>query len=201
VIRLLFQKPIRAAGFIVKLYRDHWLATPAGILSALLSTIVTASVMLILSPILHAALSNESAIIANAVVAPLLAYVLYLAAYYSQMFLIERRSLLGDDGQVDHVKLQDWIRGAKYDYIAHLPSDAYLITLAGIAQAVLERSGVPIFWAVLSSQFVDDIVTFLKEPALWGGAKKIVSWEKSRTSLGAGAVSNLEEPAGRQGRV
>ena len=183
---------IKAIVAFVKLYRDHWVATPAGILSAVFSTVVTASVMLILSPIFHAALSNEPAIVVNAVVAPLLAYVLYLAAYYSQMFLIERRSLLGDDGQVDHAKFRDWIRGAKYDYIAHLPSDAYLITLAGIAQAVLERSGVPIFWAVFSSQFVDDIVTFLKEPALWGGAKKIVSWENSRKNVGVSSGSNLE---------
>jgi len=41
-------------------------------------------------------------------------------------------------------------------------------------QAGLETQGMPIFWAVLASQFVDDFITFLLEPAIWNGAPDAV---------------------------
>lgn len=199
MIRDILQLPLRAARTLVKLYRDHWFATPAGIISAIISTVVTAAAMIAISRITHGSLSYGSAIAANAIIGPLMAYILYLVSYYLQMYLIERRTLLAADGSINADKLRDWVRGAKFDYIAHLPSDAYLISLAGIAQAVLERSGTPIFWAVIATQLMDDVITFLKEPALWGGSKLIVNWEKQRSA--AGQSINLDDSPRRQGQI
>jgi|GEM_PF-6064461 len=51
-------------------------------------------------------------------------------------------------------------------------------------QAGLETQGMPIFWAVLASQFVDDFITFLLEPAIWNGAREVVAWEnRSETTV------------------
>ena len=170
--------PIRVAKFLFLSYKNHWFATPAGAIAALISTLGAAIIMTAVSPIWHGLLQHQSAILANAICAPLLAYTLYLFSYYLQMFLKERYILFAADGKLDSTKFTQWKRVVRYDYLAHLPSDTYLIALAGIMQATLETKGMTIFWAVITSQFVDDLITFLKEPALWSGAKEVVAWEE-----------------------
>lgn len=170
---------MRAVRFFIDAYRDHWLATPIAALAAILSTTLAAITMSIVALISYQAFTKGQAILLHAILGPLTAYVFYLAIYYGGMFIKEKRSLL-TDGHLDKAKLRNWFRVVKYDYIAHLPSDCYLITLAAIMQAGLESTGMHVFFAVLVSQFVDDFITFLKEPALWGGAKAIVAWEGKR---------------------
>lgn len=176
--------PLHLLKVLFRAYRAHWFAVPAAAVAAVISSCTAASLMLLISPLTHGALNNSSAILANSIIAPLLAYVLYLLIYYAQMYRRERHSLLDEDGQLSDAKLRAWFRVVKYDYLAHVPSDTYLITLAAVAQGVLESQGTPIFWAVLGSQFVDDLITFLKEPAIWGGAKGLVAWEsREETTL------------------
>ncbi len=176
--------PFRLLRLLVRTYRAHWFAVPAAVIAALISSCTAATVMIPLSRLTHSALNNTQAIIVNSVVAPLIAYALYLLVYYSQMYYRERKLLLDESGAVSDSKRREWFRVVKYDYIAHIPSDTYLISLAAVAQGILESQGTPIFWAVLGSQFVDDVITFLKEPAIWGGAKGIVAWEsREETTL------------------
>jgi hypothetical protein len=137
--------------------------------------------MIVVSKVTHSTFSPGAAVSMNSVVGPLLAYLLYLAVYYSCMFMMEQRSLRGADGRFDRSLLRKWFRVAGYDYLAHVPSDIYLVFLAGVMQGMLESSGVPIFFAVVLSQVVDDLVTFLKEPAIWAGAKEVVAWEERTT--------------------
>lgn len=170
--------PIRAVKFLLLSYKNHWFATPAGAIASLISTLGAAIIMTGVSSISHTLLQRPSAILANAICAPLLAYTLYLGSYYLQMFLKERHILFTANGKLDRAKFTQWKRVVRYDYLAHLPSDTYLIALAGIMQATLETKGMTIFWAVIASQFVDDLITFLKEPALWSGAKEVVAWEE-----------------------
>lgn len=178
---------MRAVRFFINAYREHWLATPIAALAAILSTTLAAVIMSIVALISYQAFTKGQAILLHAILGPLTAYVFYLAIYYGGMFLKEKKTLL-TDGHLDRVKLKNWFRVVKYDYIAHVPSDCYLITLAAIMQAGLESAGMHVFFAVLLSQFVDDFITFLKEPALWGGAKAIVSWEDKRGKTLAGSV-------------
>ncbi len=128
----------------------------------------------------HAALTRRQAIVTNSIVGPLTAYAIYLAVYYTAMYLKERSSLEDVNTELAKEKLTAWFRVVKYDYLAHVPSDIYLITIAGVMQGVLEGNNTPIFWAVVTSQFADDFITFLKEPAIWGGAKRLVAWETER---------------------
>ncbi len=182
----------RLTRFFLNAYKNHWIASPAGMLAALISSVGIASVMLLISPIIHELFSNGLAITLNAIVAPLLAYVVYLSVYYFCMFLSERSTLINSGNQIDRQKLVSWVRVVKYDYLAHVPSDIYLITCAGILQAALEANGRGIFSAVLISQFLDDLITFLKEPAIWSGAKEIVAWEnRADTTLGAKLLRKL----------
>ena len=191
-MRAFFRRTFHLIRVFLRAYRAHWFAVPAAAIAAVVSTFSAATLMLLISPLAHHSLSNGKAILVNAVVAPLIAYVLYLLCYYSQMYRRERPTLLDETGAVSEVKLREWFRVVKYDYIAHLPSDTYLIALAGLAQAVLESQGTPIFWAVLGSQLVDDLITFLKEPAIWGGAKGLVAWEsKKDTTLLQRTISTV----------
>lgn len=170
---------MRIVRFFFDIYKNHWLATPIAAVAAIVSTTFAALIMAGISTITYEILSKSQAILLHAILGPMFAYIFYLSVYYGGMFLKEKRSLY-DNGELDKAKFKNWLRVVKYDYIAHLPSDCYLITLAAIMQAGLETSGVHIFFAVLISQFVDDFITFLKEPALWGGAKALVSWEDKR---------------------
>ncbi len=179
-LRHVARVPFILLKFFFRAYRLHWFATPAGAIAAVVSTMGAATLMLAISPVVHRSLAFATAIAANAVIAPLLAYALYLSVYYFGMYIKERNSLIDDKGQISPERRKDWLRVVKYDYLAHLPSDVYLVTLAGIMQAALEAKGAPIFWAVFTSQFVDDLLTFLKEPAFWNGAKEVVAWEKSK---------------------
>jgi len=178
---------LKIVRFFIDLYRHHWLATPIAAVAAIVSTTLAALIMAIIAPVTYELLSKSQAIVFHALLGPMLAYIFYLSVYYGGMFLKERHSLY-DNGELDKVKFKNWLRVVKYDYIAHLPSDCYLITLAAIMQAGLETSGVHIFFAVLISQFVDDFITFLKEPALWGGAKALVSWEDKRGKTLTGSI-------------
>lgn len=170
--------------FFFNAYVDHWVAAPAGFAAAVVSTFGAAILMLAIAPFTAAVFENKLAIGVNAVIAPLLAYISYLGVYYYLMFLKERPAMLDGADRVIPARLYDWYRVARYDYIAHVPSDIYLITLAGIMQATLEHQGMPIFWAVVTSQLVDDFMTFLKEPAIWSGAKAVVAW-KNRAADGS----------------
>ena len=178
--------------FFLNAYRYHWFATPAAAVAAVVSTFGVAAVMLLISPILHSHFDTNTAIVINAIVAPMLAYLVYLSVYYGGMFLKERVLLVDESGQIDRAKLADWFRVVKYDYLAHVPSDIYLISLAAIMQATLEKHGTSIFWAVITSQFVDDLITFLKEPAIWNGAKEVVAWEnREDTTLRSAVIARL----------
>lgn len=172
---------LKTYRFFIRAYAAHWMACPLGALAAVVSTVGAASLMHLISPLWRGYLEKQNSILLNAIAGPLFAYIFYLSVYYFGMFLKERRSLLTEDRKnLDRSKFRAWLKVVKYDYLAHLPSDCYLITLAAIMQAGLEASGSSIFWAIISSQFVDDFITFLKEPAIWAGAKAIADWELRR---------------------
>lgn len=169
---------LSSGRFFLRAYKNHWYATPAAAFAAVVSTLGAATIILLFDPLLILYVAREKLIICHAIIAPLLAYLLYLGIYYSGMFFRERKALLNSEGNLDSDKLRLWLRVVRYDYLAHVPSDIYLISLAAVMQAALEKQGVGVFWAVITSQFVDDFITFLKEPAIWNGARELVAWEK-----------------------
>ena len=169
-----YKKPplliVRFFRFLAAAYRNHWVAAPLGALAALISTLSAATLMIPIEQLLSLRYAMPNVIIANAIIGPLLAYALYLAVYYTGMFWRERASLIDENGNLERTVFKDWCRTVRYDYLAHLPSDCYLISLAAITQATLQFNGITVFFALLTSQFVDDLITFLKEPAIWAGA-------------------------------
>lgn len=188
-----FVKAIPRIGkFFLEAYTRHWLATPIAACAAVVSTFGAATAMLVVSPIGKSIFPPAVSIGFNALFAPLLAYILYLSFYYFGMFLKERSALRAENGELDSERFQAWLRVVRYDYLAHVPTDVYLISLAALMQATLEASGTSIFWAVITSQLVDDFITFLKEPAIWNGAQKLVDWEeREQRTLGEAVGSRL----------
>lgn len=174
--------PLAVIRYLVLAYRTHWFATPAAAAASTVSTLGAATLMLFVSPLSHSRLSDGSAVAVNAIIATLTSYVTYLLIYYFGMYYKERRTLITTSGERCPKMFRNWLRAARYDYIAHVPSDIYLVILAGAMQASLEHQGVPIFLAVVASQFVDDLVTFFKEPAIWSGSKSVVVWENNNNS-------------------
>lgn len=74
-----------------------------------------------------------------------------------------------------------------------------LLTLAGTMQFALQSGGMPAWGAILASQLGDDIAAFLKEPAVWAGAKGIAGWEeRSGKTLGRSIVARLAPRRGEQ---
>lgn len=175
-----FHSVVRILALIIKGYFRHWFAAPAAAFAAVISTVGAATVMWMVSPVAARFLNEHySLALFDAIVGPLFAYIVYLLTYYSAMFWRERAQLRGEDGLLDEKKYRQWLRVVRFDYLAHVPSDVYLISLAAIMQFGLEMQGMGVFSAVLVSQFVDDFITFLKEPAIWAGANSLAAWESS----------------------
>lgn len=187
------------AKLFVTAYRDHWFAAPVALLASSVSTLGTAVLFVLVSPIHRPALGHAWSNVLDAIAAPLTAYAIYLLVYYAVMCRAEARRARAARGAAGATTIANWRAVVAYDYLAHLPADACLLTLAGTMQFALQSGGMPAWGAILASQLGDDIATFLKEPAVWAGAKGIAGWEeRSGKTLGRSIVARLAPRRGEQ---
>lgn len=70
----------------------------------------------------------------------------------------------------------------QYDFLAHLPSDFWVMPVMGAATGGFFVAGVSQFWSIMLAQTLADIAYAIKEPFFWHGAKKLVAWQEARTA-------------------
>jgi hypothetical protein len=80
------------------------------------------------------------------------------------------------NGRVDKAALRQKFRIIKYDFIAHLPSDLWVMPMIGAAQGGLMLAGSSQMWAIVIAHTLSDIAYAIKEPLYWHGAKQVVMW-------------------------
>ena len=112
-------------------------------------------------------------------VSSVVGYTTYLIAYYSGMLWKERSDWIVE-GRVSEKELRRKLRVIQYDFVAHLPSDFWVMPLMGAATGGLFVAGLSQFWSILFAHTLADVAYAIKEPFFWHGAKKLVAWQESR---------------------
>ena len=102
-------------------------------------------------------------------------YLTYVSLYYMGMLCKERKDWMSK-GSVDNAALRQKFRIIKYDFIAHLPSDLWVMPMIGAAQGGLMLAGSSQMWAIVIAHTLSDVAYAIKEPLYWHGAKQVVMW-------------------------
>ena len=169
-----------SVSFVRQALRDDWLAALVSCLAALPSNLATCWIMEFMAPALLSlglAHSEAQGIAVVAAVTPFVGYTTYLLAYYAGMLIKERRDFFRR-GCLSRRALRRKLRVVWYDFLAHLPSDAFVIPVMGAAQGGLSFAGLPQFWAIFWAQFLADCAYAWKEPFFWHAAKRLASWRE-----------------------
>lgn len=170
--------PMRAVSFVGTALRNEWLAIPICVVAGIPSTLVTCAIMEFVAPavrglsFVHGEFRYVSII---ASLSSVVGYATYLVAYYIGMLIKERRDWLAE-GRVDRAALYAKWRVIKYDFVAHLPTDFWIMPLIGVAQGGLLVAGMSQFWSIFTANLLADIAYAAKEPLFWHGAKQLVAW-------------------------
>lgn len=178
IIGAALSMPRAAVSFVGRAMRHEWLAIPICVIAGIPSTLVTCAIMELVAPMLRGLpfvrgeLSYLSLVTS---VSSVVGYVTYLVAYYIGMLIKERRDWM-PAGVIDSAALYAKWRVIKYDFVAHLPTDFWIMPLIGVAQGGLLVAGVSQFWSIFSANLVADIAYAAKEPLFWHGAKQLVAW-------------------------
>jgi hypothetical protein len=170
--------PRQVVSFVGSALRNEWLAIPICVVAGIPSTLVTCVVMELLAPAIrslpfvHGELSYLSIV---ASISSVVGYVTYLIAYYIGMLIKERRDWM-PAGSIDATALRSKWRVIACDFVAHLPTDFWIMPLIGVAQGGLLVAGVSQFWSIFTANLCADIAYAAKEPLFWHGAKQLVAW-------------------------
>ncbi len=170
--------------FIKESLQQEWMAIPICILAGFPSTLVTTAIMAIVAPWLRyfdVAKSEAGFISMVSVVSSVVGYGTYLVAYYIGMMWKERRDWLAN-GRIVTTGLRRKIKVIQYDFLAHLPSDIWVMPLMGAATGGLFVAGASQFWSIVVAHTLADVLYAIKEPFFWHGAKELVAWQENRTA-------------------
>lgn len=168
--------------FVRRAVSEEWLAALVSCMAALPSNLATCFIMQLLAPILISlSLVEEGAqsIALIAAITPLIGYATYLLAYYAGMLFKERRDFLFH-GRVRRSALRRKLTVIWLDFLAHLPSDLFVIPAMGAVQGSFAIAGMQQFWAIFWAQCIADFVYAWKEPFFWHAAKRLERWRFER---------------------
>lgn len=186
LLRAIFALPTLIVGFVVTAITREWMAIPICILAGIPSTVVTVSLMTFLGPLVREAqlFASEATFIAGfSLISSIVGYSTYIALYYVGMLWKERKEWMSM-GRVDKASLRKQFRIIKYDFIAHLPSDLWMMPVIGVAQGTLMVAGTSQVWAIVIAHTLSDVAYAIKEPLFWHGAKQAVMWrDRARSQL------------------
>jgi hypothetical protein len=174
----------KVGTFIKESLQQEWMAIPICILAGFPSTLVTTAIMAIVAPWLRyfdVAKSEAGFISMVSVVSSVVGYGTYLIAYYIGMMWKERRDWLAN-GRIVTTGLRRKIKVIQYDFLAHLPSDIWVMPLMGAATGGLFVAGASQFWSIVVAHTLADVLYAIKEPFFWHGAKELVAWQENRTA-------------------
>lgn len=174
----------KVADFFKESLKQEWMAIPICILAGFPSTLVTTAIMSMISPGLRYfefARSEAGFISAVALISSVVGYGTYLLAYYAGMMWKERCDWFVD-GRVCRQGLRRKLKVIQYDFLAHLPSDFWVMPVMGAATGGLFAAGASQFWSIILAHTVADIAYAIKEPFFWHGAKELVAWREGRAA-------------------
>jgi hypothetical protein len=172
------------ARFFSEALRQEWMAIPICIVAGLPSTLLTTGIMAALAPLVASfefAQSEGGFISAISLLSSVVGYGTYLVAYYAGMLWKERGDWLSG-GRVERAALRRKLKVCQYDFLAHLPSDFWVMPLMGAATGGFFVAGLSQFWSIMLAHTLADVAYAIKEPFFWHGAKKFVDWQESRRS-------------------
>lgn len=170
--------------FILAALRNEWMAIPICVIAGIPSTIVTALLMTELGPHMRGGswLQSEASFVAAfSLMTSVVGYVTYLLMYYLGMLLKERQDWI-QNGRVERAALRRKLQVVKYDFLAHLPSDLWVMPMIGAAQGSMMLAGAPQLWSIIFAHTLSDIAYAMKEPLFWHGAKQLVAWRERLSS-------------------
>ena len=177
---------LRKVGtFLKESLEQEWMAIPICIVAGIPSTLATTALMAMIAPFLRYfdfAKSDAGFISAVSILSSVVGYGTYLIAYYAGMLWKERADWLVD-GRVGSAGLRRKFKIIQYDFLAHLPSDVWVMPLMGAATGGLFVAGASQFWSILLAHTIADVVYAIKEPFFWHGAKEIVAWQEERSNI------------------
>ena len=168
--------------FFKESLRKEWMAIPICVLAGFPSTLATTAIVAMVSPVLRGfdfAKSEAGFISSLSVLSSVVGYVTYLIAYYAGMLWKERGDWFAN-GRVLPDGLRRKCKVIQYDFIAHLPSDFWVMPLIGIATGGFFVVGASQFWSIVLANTIADVAYAIKEPFFWHGAKELVAWRERR---------------------
>jgi hypothetical protein len=152
------------------------------VLAGIPSTLATTAIMSLAAPWIKTFqfAQGEAAFISTiSLVSSVVGYATYLLAYYTGMLWKERADWIVE-GRVSAVALRRKFKVMQYDFLAHLPSDFWVMPLMGAATGGFFVSGFSQFWSILIAHTIADVAYAIKEPFFWHAAKKLVAWQENR---------------------
>jgi len=170
--------------FLKEALQQEWMAIPICILAGIPSTLATIAIMALAAPSLRYfdfAKSEAGFISAVSLLSSVVGYTTYLLAYYAGMLWKERKDWFVG-GRVVSAGLRRKFKIIQYDFLAHLPSDIWVMPLMGAATGSFFVAGASQFWSILLAHTIADVVYAVKEPLFWHGAKEIVTWQEGRSA-------------------
>lgn len=176
--------PRGIARFFSDALRQEWMAIPICVVAGLPSTILTTVIVAALVPLVASfdfAQSEAGFISAISLLSSVVGYGTYLVAYYAGMLWKERGDWM-ENGRVVRRALRRKLKVCQYDFLAHLPSDFWVMPLMGAATGGFFIAGLSQFWSIVLAHTLADVAYAIKEPFFWHGAKKFVEWRESKTS-------------------
>jgi hypothetical protein len=173
------------ANFFKESLQKEWMAIPICILAGFPSTLVTTAIIALVSPTLRQldfAKSEVGFISAVSLLSSVVGYGTYLIAYYAGMLWKERADWI-ENGAILREGLRRKWKVIQYDFLAHLPSDFWVMPLIGAATGGLVVAGASQFWSIVVANTLADVAYAVKEPFFWHGAKELVAWRERRTTV------------------
>lgn len=187
ILRTLLNVPRKVVKFMRESLEHEWMAIPICIIAGFPSTLATTGIMALLTSWIRGLdfAQGEAAFISTiSLLSSIVGYSTYLIAYYSGMMWKERSDWMVD-GRVSRQGLRRKLKVIQYDFVAHLPSDFWVMPLIGAATGGFFVAGMSQFWSIVVANTLADVTYAIKEPFFWHGAKKLVAWREEQAGLSA----------------
>jgi hypothetical protein len=171
-------------SFAKNALQREWMAIPICVLAGVPSTLVTCWLVAFLEPVLQRSSLLQGGVgylSSVAFLTSVIGYITYLVAYYAGMLFKERREWC-PGGRIDWSMVQRTLRVIGCDFLAHLPSDVWLLPVMGASQGGLYVAGLSQFWSIFLSLSLADLAYAVKEPFYWHGAKEFVAWRERQNT-------------------
>lgn len=193
------QRAMRSlSSFIKGAVLEDWMAAPIAFVGSMTATFATALCVAGIAPALERLFGSTYSpayIAATSATAVVLGYASYCLFYWGGMLIKERGDLLDESGKFSKDLLKKKWEIFKWDFLLHLPSDAYwAVGMFGVQSGLYATGATDLFWSIIAAQGLSDVYYSLREPFYWRAAKKSAEWRmrRAQTAHEAANRDNLE---------